>query len=99
MIEDFTKSWANSSGSVSSDGKAIAQAGERITVHRQVQTVVKDDMPPQLFSNLTEIVITICDRAIPDSEYSDNETRLLKQRFREQVIVPLFSIDNIQSRE
>ncbi|HMD13902.1 MAG TPA: hypothetical protein VKI62_04705, partial [Bacteroidota bacterium] len=73
--------------------------GERITIHRLVQTVIKDDLPPQLFSTLTEAMIRLCDSAFPVTDYTDNETRLLKRRFQEQVVMPLFSIGHIKSRE
>ena len=41
----FCEALANSNGSLSSDAKGIASSGERITIHRLVQTVIKDDLP------------------------------------------------------
>ena len=73
--------------------------GERITIHRLVQTVIKDEMPQELFSTLTETVVRLCASSFPTSRYEDNKTRSLKRRFQGQIVVSLSSIGDIESRE
>ena len=82
-------------------GRQVDSAsGERITIHRLVQTVIKDEMPPELLSTLTETVIRLCDAAFPVSDYyADNETRSLKRRFQHQIVISLSSVHDINSRE
>jgi len=81
-------------------GRQVDSAsGERITIHRLVQTVIKDEMPGELLSTLTETVITLCDAAFPVSDYEENATRSLKRRFQHQIVISLSSIHDINSRE
>ena len=74
-------------------------SGERITIHRLVQTVIKDEMPRELFSTLTETVIRLCRSAFPGGDYGENKTRSLKRRFQYQIVTSLSSIRDINSRE
>ncbi|HMD13746.1 MAG TPA: tetratricopeptide repeat protein, partial [Bacteroidota bacterium] len=67
--------------------------GQRITIHRLVQSVIKDDMLPDIFSIVTEDVIGLCESAFPYFDYNvDHELRLRGRRFRDQMIMPLLSI-------
>jgi tetratricopeptide (TPR) repeat protein len=68
-------------------------SGERLTVHRLVQTVVKDDMPPQLLLTLAEAVLGLCECAFPDFDYeTDSELRFWCRRVvQDQVVTPLSS--------
>jgi tetratricopeptide (TPR) repeat protein len=80
--------------------QADSAGGERITIHRLVQTVIKDEMPPELSLTLTETVIRLCDAAFPASDYyADNETRSVKRRFQHQIVISLSSVHDINSRE
>jgi len=79
--------------------QADINGGERLTIHRLVQTVIKDEMPPELRATLSETMIQLCLSAFPDSEYSDNETRSVKRRFQGQIVISLSSIPDINSRE
>jgi len=66
--------------------------GEKIQIHRLVQAVIQEDMPPELFSTMIEVVVRFCDSAFPDSNYGDSQTRDLKRRFKDQVVLPLLSL-------
>jgi len=79
--------------------QADINGGERLTIHRLVQTVIKDEMPPELRATLSETMIRLCLWAFPPSRYEDNRTRPVKRRFQGQIVISLSSIPDIDSRE
>jgi len=57
-------------------------SGQTILIHRLVQSVIKDDMSPDIFSTMMEAVIGLCDSAFPYFDYNvDHELRLRGRRF------------------
>jgi tetratricopeptide (TPR) repeat protein len=65
--------------------------GQRITIHRLVQSVIKDEMTESEFSLFTAAVISLCDSAFP-SHITSIESRMVCRRYEGQVIIPLSSI-------
>ena len=74
------------------------RSAERITIHRLVQSVIKDEMPPETFSAMTAAVIGLCDSAFPSSWSGDDRLQLIGRRYQDQVILPLSAIE-MKSRE
>ena len=78
------------------DGKS-----SKIVIHRLVQAVVKDEMPREVFSDMTEAIIELCDSAFPrdwnTSGTMDNETRLRCRKFQNQILTPLSDVPLIDS--
>jgi tetratricopeptide (TPR) repeat protein len=70
--------------------------GQRITIHRLVQSVVKDEMTESEFSLFAAAVISLCDRAFP-SHITNKESRMICRRFQAQVVIPLSSIPATKS--
>ena len=57
----------------------------RILMHRLVQAVIKDAMPREVFSNMAEAIMKLCDSAFPRWNTAvtiDNETRLQCRKFK-----------------
>ena len=72
----------------------------KIIIHRLVQAVIKDEMPQELFSVITESVIGLCDSAFPrwnTVATIENETRLQCRKYQNQVLTPLSNISSINS--
>ena len=69
----------------------------RITIHRLVQCVIKDEMDEEQYSIMTQAAIDLCDRAFP--EHWENEMRLLCRRYQEQVIVALSEVAGTKSSD
>jgi tetratricopeptide (TPR) repeat protein len=67
----------------------------RITIHRLVQYVIKDEMDEDQYSAMTRSAINLCDRAFP--ERWEKEMRLLCRKYQEQVVVTLSEIQNAKS--
>ena len=75
-------------------------SGQIITIHRLVQSVIKDDMSPDIFLAMVETVIGLCNSAFPYFDYNvEHELRLRGRRFRDQMVMPLLSIHHNHSRE
>ena len=77
------------------DGK-----NSKIVIHRLVQAVIKDEMPSEVFSDMTEAIMKLCDSAFPHwntSATMDNETRLQCRKFQNQILTPLSDIPSIDS--
>ena len=68
---------------------------DRITIHRLVQYVIKDDMDDDQFSLMTESVIALSDHAFP--QHWEKEMRLVCRKFQEQVVVPLSEVKLVKS--
>lgn len=71
---------------------------QRITIHRLVQLVIKDAMPPEVNSTTTTALIGLCDSAFPKGDYGDFEARMLSRRFQDQVAIPLSTIQGISNQ-
>jgi hypothetical protein len=66
---------------------------QRITIHRLVQSVIKDEMSQEQLAATTTGIIKLCDSAFPDVDhYAYRETGLLSRKFEDQVLVPLSSL-------
>ena len=66
------------------------EGGERITIHRLVQSVVKDEMSESDFSLFVAAVISLCNCAFP--QYGTcKDSRNLCRKFQTQVVIPLLS--------
>lgn len=70
---------------------------QRITIHRLVQSVIKDEMPEELFSTMTTALIGLCDCAFPPWHNWQNELLLQSRRYQDQVITPLSTVQQIKS--
>lgn len=70
--------------------------GQRISIHRLVQSVIKDEMTETDFSYFTNAVISLCDRAFP-LHIRDTESRMVCRRYQAQVIIPLSAIPETKS--
>ena len=66
--------------------------GQKITMHRLVQSVIREEMSAEQFSSTTGAVIGLCDTAFPDGDYADQKIRFQGRRFQDQVLVPLSAI-------
>jgi len=73
--------------------QADALKGQRITVHRLLQSVVKDEMSEELWLATVGFVTRLCNAAFPTStDYGDLEIRTLSRRFQDQVVLPITAI-------
>ena len=73
--------------------------GQKITIHRLVQSIIKDEMSADLFSDMEIELIGLCDAAFPPWHNWQTETLLRSRRYQDQVILPLLSIQGIQSQK
>ena len=73
--------------------------GQKITIHRLVQSIIKDEMPVDLFSDKEIELIGLCYAAFPGWHNWQTETLLRSRRYQDQVILPLLSIQGIQSQK
>jgi hypothetical protein len=64
----------------------------RITIHRLVQSVIKDDLSKELFSIVSEAAIGLCGGAFPLWYNSEYEVILQCRRYQDQVVTPLSTI-------
>jgi tetratricopeptide (TPR) repeat protein len=64
---------------------------QRITIHRLVQSVIKDEMSENDFGFFTTAVISLCDRAFP-LHITSNDARMICRRYQAQVVIPLSGI-------
>jgi tetratricopeptide (TPR) repeat protein len=71
--------------------------GERLTIHRLVQSVIKDEMSQELLSTMGECVIRLCDVAFPPWHNWDHALLLQSRRYVGQVLLPLLIIHQPQS--
>ena len=67
----------------------------RITIHRLVQCVIKDEMNEEQYSAMTQSVINLCDQAFP--EHWEKEMRTLCRKYQEQVVVVLSEVKGTKS--
>jgi tetratricopeptide (TPR) repeat protein len=65
--------------------------GQRITIHRLVQAVIKDEMTEADFLLFTGEVLSLCDRSFPQYGLK-KELRPLCRKYQTQVIIPLSEI-------
>ena len=72
--------------------QADALKGQRITVHRLLQSVVKDEMSEELWLATVGFVTSLCNAAFPTINYGDLEIRTLSRRFQDQVVLPITAI-------
>jgi tetratricopeptide (TPR) repeat protein len=73
--------------------------GERLTIHRLVQSVIKDEMPQGLLSTMAECVIQLCAVAFPPLHNWDHTLLLQSRRYVGQVLMPLVTIHQLQSND
>lgn len=69
----------------------------RITIHRLVQAVIKDDMTESEYLSISQSVISLCDAAFPDN--CDKETRAQCRKFQDQVVETLSDMKTMKSTE
>ena len=72
-------------------------AGQRITIHRLVQSVIQDEMSQENFATMEESLIELCDSAFPDDDYNNNDIRSRSRRFEDQVVLPLLTLRSTKS--
>jgi tetratricopeptide (TPR) repeat protein len=69
------------------------QNGQRITVHRLVQCVIKDEMLDEVFTVMTSNLIGLYESAFPrwdqDHEVREITIRLRCRRYQDQIMLPL----------
>ena len=71
-----------------------ALRGQRITIHRLVQSVIKDEMYDSQRHIMAGEVVRLCNVAFPQSvDYADFEVLTLARRFQDQVVAPLVTIE------
>lgn len=70
---------------------------EKITIHRLVQSVVKDDVDESDFSIMTESVIKLCDAAFPN--HWEKEHRALCRKYQGQVVPALTDVKPFPSAD
>ena len=70
---------------------------QRITIHRLVQSVIKDEMPSEVCSAVIAALIGLCDSAFPP--WHDWDQKLLQQSriYEAQVVGPLLDVPVIAS--
>ena len=67
--------------------------GERITIHRLVQSVVKDAMSDELRTAVESALTELCITAFPPRDYGNEEIRTLSRRFQDQVLIPIQTVE------
>lgn len=77
--------------------QATNSEGQRIIIHRLVQSVVRDEMPSNTSSTVTHAVIQLCNSAFP--QWHDWDQNLLRQNreYESQVITPLLEMPQMES--
>ena len=80
-------------------GRVDDGESERITVHRLVQHVIQYEMPATKMSVMKDAVVKLCGTAFPDGVYADNERRLLCRKYQDQVLAPLLTMKNVNSKD
>ena len=78
-------------------GRQDNENGQRITIHRLVQSVIKDDLSQEIFLTMTEAVVGLCDCAFPPPHNGQDERLLQSRRYQDQVVTPLSTIQSINS--
>lgn len=73
----------------------------RITIHRLVQSIIKDNMSPTKVSVTTSTVIELCAFGFPwsDNQWETLKLRQLGRRHQNQVVPPLQALDQVVSAE
>lgn len=72
---------------------------ERLTIHRLVQSIIKDEMPQELLSTMAECVLRLCDIAFPPWHNWDHALLSQSRRYVGQVLMPLVTIHQLQSND
>ena len=73
--------------------------GQKVTIHRLVQSIIKDEMSADLFLNMEVQLIGLCDAAFPRWHNWQPESLQQSRRYQDQVVVPLCSVRGIKSKE
>jgi len=73
-----------------------AVSGQRITIHRLVQSVVRDDMSPSLISTVEDAVLGLCEYAVPSFHDMSQTSHQgwCRRILQEQVVIPLLSLSH-----
>ena len=73
--------------------------GQKVTIHRLIQSIIKDEMSADLFLNMEVELIGLCNAAFPN--WHNWQPKLFQQsrRYQDQVVVPLCSVREIKSKE
>jgi len=70
----------------------------RITIHRLVQSIIRDDMSPTEYSAMMTTVIALCEFGFPVSnDWATAELRQLGRRYQDQVLQPLRVLERVAS--
>ena len=71
-----------------------AVKGQRITIHRLVQSVVKSGMSDVVRQAIERSLTNLCNVAFPPEDYARSvESRTLSRRLQDQVMMPILAID------
>jgi len=70
-----------------------AVKGQRIIIHRLVQSVVKAQMSDVVRQAIERSLTNLCDIAFPLESSGSVESRTLSRRFQDQVMMPILAID------
>lgn len=73
-----------------------ANGGELITMHRLVQSVVKDDLSEELFAGMQANAVRLCIYGFPEGDFQYHPTLVRCRRFYGQVVGLLSTIKDIQ---
>lgn len=75
----------------------IDAQGQRITMHRLVQHVIKDEMPHELRGDMMREVVCLCNSAFPPWHDWDPKLLELSRSYETQVVGPLLEVENMPS--
>ena len=82
-------------------------SGQRITIHRLVQSVIRDDMSAELFSSFTTAVLGVCHESFPivpneiraiNRVYKAGERELCR-RYQSQMVEPLLQTETVRTEK
>jgi tetratricopeptide (TPR) repeat protein len=73
-----------------------AESGQLVTIHRLVQSVVKDNMSHEVFTEMMDNAIKLCINGFPDGDFQHHPTLLKCRRFYGQLVIPLSSVKDAQ---
>lgn len=69
--------------------------GQRVTVHRLVQSVIKDEMPSELYDRMIHTVISLCNSAFPQWHNWDQVLLRRSRLYEDQVVGPISDVPPI----
>ena len=76
-------------------GRKTSHSRQRITVHRLVQQVVKDEMSSEQYESMVRTIISFCDSAFPQWHDWDQSLLQLSRLYEDQVVGPVSAVPTI----